>query len=241
MRVPKGHWLYTTPIAHRGLWGCSIVENSLSAYRNAVKHGYAIEIDVYTTSDGEVVSFHDVTLDRMTGADGLVFEKTLAELKELTLVGSNEKIPTLKEVLQVVDGKVPLLIEIKMQPNINVVDKTIEILKEYKGEFAIQSFHPGYLIRVKKLAPEFLRGVLSAKKVWHKNVFKRFLVREMIFNPVIKPDFISYDYNGLPLSKRKRKNLPLLVFTVTDENVAEIVKSYADNIIFEHIRPEINA
>lgn len=241
MRVTKDHWLYTTPVAHRGLWGCSIVENSLPAYRNAVKHGYAIEIDVYTTSDGEVVSFHDDTLIRLTGVDGFVYKKTLAELKQLSILNSNEKIPTLKEVLQVVDGKVPLLIEIKTQPDISVVDKTIEILKGYKGEFAIQSFHPIYLIRVKKLAPEFLRGVLSAKKVWHKSAFNRFVVRGMIFNPVIKPDFISYDYNGLPLNKRKRKNLPVLAYTVTDENVAEIVKNYADNIIFEHIRPEINA
>ena len=117
------------------------------------------------------------------------------------------------------------------------VDKTIEILKGYNGPFAIQSFHPGYLMKTRKLAPHFLRGVLSAKKVEHKSAIKRFIVREMIFNPLIKPDFISYDYNALPLKRSIRKNLPLLTFTVTSDKVKELVKPYADNIIFEVIRP----
>ena len=85
MKIPKNHWLLTKPVAHRGLWGGEIVENSISAYQNAVLHGYPIEIDVYLTKDGQLVSFHDEKLDRMTGVSGLVYEKTLNQLKTLKL------------------------------------------------------------------------------------------------------------------------------------------------------------
>ena len=240
MRISSTHWLLNIPVAHRGLWGGEIVENSLTAYNNAAIHGYAIEIDVYTTKDGHVVSFHDETLARLTGADGYVYDKTLAELKELNLGGTNEKIPTLQEVLDLVDGRVPLLIEIKTQPDGTIVEKIVEILKNYKGEFALQSFHPIYLIKAKKLAPNFLRGVLSAKTVVHNSAIKRFIVKNMLFNAFIKPDFISYDYNGLPLKKRIRKNLPVLAFTVLEEDVANLIKPFANNIIFEGFLPEIN-
>ena len=83
MRIDNNSWLFNRPIAHRGLWGGHIIENSLPAYQNAINHGYPIEIDIYQSVDGELFSFHDKTLKRMTGADGFVYEKTLAELKAL--------------------------------------------------------------------------------------------------------------------------------------------------------------
>ena len=83
MRIDPNHKLLTTPIAHRGLWNDSIIENSLSAYENAVKFGYPIEIDVYSSTDGEVFCFHDKTLNRMTGTDGFIYQKSSEELKDL--------------------------------------------------------------------------------------------------------------------------------------------------------------
>ena len=123
MRIDNNSWLLTSPIAHRGLWNERIIENSLPAYQNAINHGYPIEIDIYQSADGELFSFHDKTLKRMTGADGFIFEKTSKELKELRLSNSTETIPTLKEVLSLVDGKVPLLIEFKDQPDKSFVIK----------------------------------------------------------------------------------------------------------------------
>ena len=149
MRLNSSHWLLSTPIAHRGLWNEEIPENSLLAYKNAIEKGYPIEIDVHKSKDGVLFVFHDDNLSRMTGVDALLHEKTSTELKSLTLNGTEEKIPTLKEVLEVVDGKVPLLIEIKNQPDNSVVDDTVKILKEYKGEFAVQSFNPTYIIKIK--------------------------------------------------------------------------------------------
>ena len=157
MKIDKTHWLYTKKIAHRGLWNDDIPENSLPAYQNAVDNHYAIEIDLYKTTDGEIVVFHDKTLDRMTGVEGNIYEKTLAELKSLRLFGTENTIPTLSEVLEVVDGKTPLLIEIKDQPDKTVVEDTIKLLRNYKGDFALQSFNPLYINKVKKLAPEIIR------------------------------------------------------------------------------------
>ena len=113
MRLKEDFWLFNTPIAHRGLWGEEIIENSIPAYQAAIDNGYPIEIDLYLTLDKVLVCFHDQTLDRMTGTEGLLRDKTLAELKELSLLNSEYKIPTFDQVLNLVDGKVPLLIEIK--------------------------------------------------------------------------------------------------------------------------------
>lgn len=241
MRIPKNSWLYTTPIAHRGLWGEGIAENSLTAYKNAVEKGYAIEIDLYLSTDGVLYSFHDKTLERMTGEEGFIYEKSSKELDELTLVGTNEKIPTFDQVLEVCEGKAPLLIEIKPQPNEKVVDMIVERLRSYKGEFALQSFNPLYIKRVKKLAPEFIRGILantSKADLKNEKFFKRLVVRKMLFNRVIKPDFISHSHWGLPLPKRRTKNKVVLAWTITDQQVCDRIKPYVDNIIFEHFIPD---
>ncbi len=239
MRLKSDSWLLTKPIAHRGLWGEIIVENSISAYKNAVINGYPIEIDLYSSIDGKLFSFHDQSLERMTGVKGKIYEKTASELLALSLSGSNEKIPTFDEVLSVVDGKVPLLIELKDQPNKTYVDNVIERLKSYKGEFAIQSFNPLYIKKVKKLAPNVLRGILGTK-THSKNLpfIKRKIVQNMLLNFMIKPDFISYSFEDLPLKKRKAKNIPIISWTITSQKDYERVKPYAKNIIFENFIPK---
>lgn len=238
-RLSSEHWLLSKPIAHRGLWGNGIIENSLTAYDNAAKNGYPIEIDIYSTTDGELVCFHDDTLVRMTGADGYIYQKSLSELKSLSLANSQEKIPTLKEVLSVVAGRTPLLIEIKNQPDKSVVEKAVGILKTYSGEFAVQSFNPLYIKEVKKLAPEFIRGILGTKT--HSeglSSFKRRILKNLSLNFIIKPDFISYSFIDLPLKKRIIKDIPVITWTVTDKETAEKVKPHAKNIIFENFIPE---
>lgn len=238
MRIDKNNWLITKPIAHRGLWGEEIIENSIPAYKNAVENGYPIEIDVYITKDNHLVSFHDSSLKRMTGCDGFVYEKTLEELKSLSLLDSNETIPTFDEVLNIAENKVPLLIEIKNQPNKKVVNAVVARLKDYKGEFAVQSFNPLYMLRVKKLAPEFIRGVLTTANKNHvEDKFRRWIIKTMPFNFLIKPDFLSVYYGSLPIKKRKSKNKVILAWTITDKQTEEKVKKHANNIIFENYIP----
>lgn len=238
MRINENYWLLNVPVAHRGLWDEDIPENSTAAYENAAAHGYAIEIDLYQSTDGEIFSFHDKTLKRMTGEDGNIFDKTAEQLKKLYLNGTKYKIPTFDEVLEIAKNRAPLLIELKDQPNGDYVKKVVERLSRYDGEFAIQSFNPLYINKVKKLAPQFIRGILGSDFVEDVNFLTRYVVKNMNFNNIIKPDFISYRYNGLPLSKKKSKNLPVIAWTVTDQETADRIKPYVKNIIFENFIPE---
>jgi len=240
MRISKDYWLISKPVAHRGLWGNGIVENSLSAYKNAAEHGYPIEIDVYLTTDGKIVSFHDASLSRMTGADGFIYEKSYKELNELRLNGTEEKIPLLDEVLEVCRGKSPILIEIKYQPNKEIVDKLVEKLLTYDGEFAVQSFNPFYMLKVKKLAPQFIRGILATVNRDHvkdKSAITRWALRKMPLNFLIKPDFISYYYKGLPLKKKKAKGKAVIAWTITDQATLDSISANCNNVIFEHFIP----
>ena len=233
----KNYWLFDIPVAHRGLWGGNITENTLTAYKNAADNGFPFEIDVFLTADGEPVSFHDDNLLRMTGVDALIYEKTLEELKSIPLYGTDEKIPTLKEVLDVTDGKVPILIELKDQPNGAVVDKVAEILKDYKGDFAVQSFNPFYLIRLKKIAPQFVRGVLGTH-LKNRGGLTDLVIKKMPFNFIIKPDFISYHKDGLSYIKRKIRKTPAICWTVTDKTEKERLIPPFKNIIFENFTPK---
>ncbi len=228
--------LISTPIAHRGLFNEEIAENSISAFKNAFKNGYGIETDVYLTKDERLVCFHDKSLLRLFKRDEYIYNLTLNEIKELSSVGK-EKIPTLEELLNATSEKDFLLIEIKNQPNKKVVDKTVEILKNFKGNFAIQSFNPFYIKRVKKLAPNFLRGILSDKYPDTESKLERWVVKNMPFNFLAKPHFISYNYKYLPLDKKKRKSLPVLAWTVTDKETHDKIKPFCDNVIFENFLP----
>ncbi|MCQ2387027.1 MAG: glycerophosphodiester phosphodiesterase [Clostridia bacterium] len=242
MRLSKNSWLLTRPIAHRGLWGNDIIENSLTAYQKAVDFNYPIEIDLYMSSDGVLYSFHDKNLKRMTNDDRNICDISSSEIDKLRLLISDQKIPSFMEVLNLVNGKVPLLIELKDQPNGKLlVEKTLSILKDYKGEFAIQSFNPLYIKIVKDKMPNAIRGILATcdkEDLKEKKPLTRFIVKNMALNFLIKPDFISYYYKGYPLKNRKTKNKGLLAWTITDSETYNKVKPFINNIIFENFIPE---
>ena len=242
-RIEDNCWLVNMPVAHRGLWGETdsgfVAENSLSAYRAAANRGIPIETDLYISTDGVLYCFHDGTLERMTNGSGFIYEKSSKELDALVLKGTeNERIPRFTELLETAKGKCPLLIELKKQPAKGFVESVVKILKNYDGEFAVQSFVPAYLLKIKKLAPEFLRGVLATENAEGENAVVRFTLKNMPLNGLIKPDFISYSYSGLPLPEKKRKNVAVLAWTVTDKKTEEKLKGAADNIIYELFTPE---
>lgn len=236
-------WLVETPIAHRGLHDKTNPENSLGAFEKAVESGYAIELDVQLLSDDTAVVFHDDSLSRMTGNDGYIKFLTKEDLKVLKLSGTKEHIPTLEEVLKLVDGRTPLLIEIKNQFKVGKLEqKVIDLLKNYKGEFAVQSFNPYSLKYFKHHAPSILRGQLSGYFKGEKLSFlKKFVLKRMAFNKsVSEPNFISYDASTLPNRfVRKFKTLPLLAWTVRSKEEYMKVIKHCDNIIFENFVPEI--
>lgn len=237
MQLQNDFWLFTRPVAHRGLWGGDIVENSLTAYRAAADSGYPIEIDLFLTRDNEIVCFHDENLYRMTGKNDKIYNRTLAKLKALPLKGTAERIPTLQEVLSLIGGKVPLLIEIKDQPNDYIVDKTVDILKKYDGEFAVQSFNPFYIKRVKSLAPDFVCGILGTHEK-ERGRITNFVLKHLCFNFMIKPDFISFHKSGLKFVKRKAQKTPVIAWTILNEKERQILPSFIKNFIFENFIPE---
>ena len=129
--------------AHRGLHSDTVPENSLAAFRLATEAGYGIELDVHTVKDGEVVVFHDATLTRMVGKDARLCDFTAEELSNMKLLGSEEKIPTFREVLELVGGRVPLIVELKQNAGETGIAKAAaELLRNYKGDFVVESFDP---------------------------------------------------------------------------------------------------
>ncbi len=236
-------WLVQEPIAHRGLHNNSVPENSLSAFSKAIESGYPIELDVQIIADGTIVVFHDDSLSRLTENDGYLKFLNKEDLKYLSLKDSNEKIPTFEEVLNLVDGRVPLLIEIKNEGKVGKLEKgVIELLSNYKGKFAIQSFNPYVLEYFYKHAPEIPRGQLSS---YFRDVklsfFKKFALKRMMLNKrVSHPDFISYEAKRLPNRfAKKYKGIPLLAWTVRSQSEYLKVVKYCDNVIFENFEPMI--
>ena len=236
-------WITEQPIAHKGLHDKSHPENSLGAFAKAVENGYPIELDIQMIADGTIIVFHDESLSRLTDNDGYVKFLNKTDLNLLTLTGSKEKIPTFEEVLSFVDGRVPLLIEIKNMGKVGDLEKkVIELLKDYKGEYAIQSFNPFVLEYFYKHAPSIPRGQLAGFLTHLKMpFFKRYAMKRMVGNKKIShPDFIAYEAKHLPNRfTRKFKELPLLAWTVKSQSEYLKVVKYCDNVIFEGFEPTI--
>lgn len=234
--------LFTTPIAHRGLHNETAPENSMAAFRRAIEHGYAIELDIRPIDDGTIVVFHDSKLSRMTDRDGYVSMLSKKDIEEIRLGGTDEKIPTFREVLDLVDGQVPLLIEIKNSDKVGALEgSALAMLQEYKGEFAVQSFNPYTIEYFKKNAPHFLRGQLSCvfKKSSGFGFFKRNALSKLKLNRIACPDFISYKIADLPNKHVTKTKLPVLGWTVRSNADLEHARLYCDNVIFENITPEL--
>jgi len=236
-------WLVCQPIAHRGLHDKEIPENSLPAFENAINNGYAIELDVQMIADGTLVVFHDESLSRVTNNDGYLKFLNKSDLEILTLKGSKEKIPTFEETLKFINGRTPILIEIKNKSKVGDLEKkVIELLKDYKGEYAVESFNPYVLQYFEKHAPNILRGQLAGYLKKEKlPFFQKFALKRMLLNKHIsKPNFIAYEAKVLPNRfVRKFKNLPLIAWTVKSQNEYLKVVKYCDNVIFEDFEPKI--
>ncbi len=229
--------------AHRGLFDneSDAPENSLAAFKKAVDAGYGMEMDVQLTKDNKLVVFHDATLKRMCGVEGNVWDYTLEELQQLRLAESKERIPTFEEVLNLVAGRVPLIVEYKLdRPLTKVCELANELLSQYKGDYCIESFHPFALMWYKKHRPDVLRGQLSGNlkeyaKTPKMKIFYT-LVTYLLTNVLTRPDFIAYDHLYVNnISRRVCKWLGALLVTYTVKSVEryEEVKNDFDLFIFD--------
>lgn len=198
LHKPERGAFYGVHYAHRGLYDndSEAPENSLEAFRRAVESGYGIEFDVQLSKDGIPVVFHDASLKRMCGVEGNVWEYTLAELSKMRLANSEQTIPTFEQVLGVIDGKVPIIIEYKMdRVDTQVCELGNQILQKYQGPYCVESFHPLAVYWYRKNRPDVMRGQLSEN--FAKRSKKRLHLRMMTYlltNFLTRPDFIAYNH-----------------------------------------------
>ncbi|MCL2050779.1 MAG: glycerophosphodiester phosphodiesterase [Lachnospiraceae bacterium] len=201
---PGFHLINSIYFAHRGLHDNALgkgksaaPENSLKAFERAVTAGYGIELDVLLTKDSQVVVFHDETLERMCGVAGAVIDYTYEELKQFTLMESGERIPLFADVLKLVDGRVPLIVEYKIvNHNLSVLPLGDELLREYKGQYVIESFHPFALRWYKQNNQAVIRGQLADRFTEKKEYqsFQYWLLQNLLLNFITKPDFIAFNH-----------------------------------------------
>lgn len=245
----KTKWQHLTgwDYAHRGLYDNEhgIPENSIAAFRRAVDKGYGIELDVHLTADNQLVVFHGDTLTRMCGMNKKISSFLYSDLMQLRLLGTEEGIPLFKDVLELIDGKVPLIIELKVDgSNQNLLCPLVwQLLSRYKGDYCIESFHPFVLQWFKRHEPQVVRGQLSC------NFFKEnphcdivlFLMSNLMTNFFTHPDFIAYKYldldNPAVIYNRKLFHIMTVVWTIPGKPTYDRFKNKVDAMIFEGFEP----
>lgn len=236
-------WLVEQPIAHRGLHDARCPENSLAAFQQAVTARWAIELDVQLLADAMPAVFHDVSLMRMTGWGGTLAQCRRHQLAKMHLNHTHETIPTLDQVLEVVQGQVPLLVEIKNDGYPGLLEQGVATrLRRYTGPVAIQSFNPMTLAWFRLFAPEFPRGQLASsftdeprRPVIHP------LCRRLVFHPLTKPDFIGYCIDDLPywpVTQWRMRGGITLAWTIRTQTQCGRAQDWVDNIIFEGLGAE---
>lgn len=236
-------WLY----AHRGLHDNEgdAPENSMAAFRKAVEAGYGIEMDIQLSKDGIPVVFHDFTLKRVCGAEGRVCDYTLEELQGFSLYKTAERIPTLSRVLELVAGKVPLIVEFKIErTDLSLCPAADKLLRAYGGLYCMESFNPLGVLWYRRNHREIMRGQLSEAFLQDGNNrgLLYFLLQNLMFNFICKPDFIAYNHIHAGIWARRicRKvfgNLAVAWTVRSREELAAAGKSF-DIFIFDSFVPE---
>ena len=234
---------FRCPYAHRGLWGGDVPENSLAAFRAAADAGFGIELDVQLSKDGEVMVFHDYTLDRVCGVSGKVIDHTASELGNIPLNGvENECIPTLQQVLDAVGGRVPLLIELKGESgDAALVPRVLEVLQGYDGKWCMESFNPMLVMTVRKQMPDILCGLLYTNvcRDKKKRSALNIALTAMALNFIARPDFIAYnkeDRDSLPVRiTTGLYGAPKVVWTIKTREELDTAHANGELPIFENI------
>lgn len=229
--------------AHRGLHkkDKTIPENSLAAFERASSYGYGMELDVQLSKDGQVVVFHDDTLDRVCGVDSRVDEKTYDELRQLSLCGTTQTIPLFSEVLKTVRGRGPLIVELKNgKNNEELCEKTYALLSKYSGEYCIESFNPFIVRWFKKNAPEVIRGQLAnPPKDYNGEVgpLTAVILGNCLLNFLARPQFIAYKITPKPFTVRLCEALGAMKVAWTSHDWVN--EKFYDAVIFEYYKPKL--
>jgi glycerophosphoryl diester phosphodiesterase len=236
-------WLLDTPLAHRGLHGEGVPENSRSAFAAAAEAGYGVELDVRLTVDGMPVVVHDPDLRRATGTDLRVGEITASRLAEFSLRGTDEPVPTLPQALGAVRGRTPVMVEIKslrMAPG-RIEPVVAAVLDAYEGPVCVATFNPRTLLWFRHHRPSVPR-VLTAGPLhgWPLPASLRRRLSDLRDAAAVTPAAVSYELAGLPSQVTdawRSAGGALVTWTVRNERQLQRARALADNVIFEHVRP----
>lgn len=228
-------------IAHRGLHGGNIPENSIPAFKRAAEKGFAVELDVRLTKDCKMVVFHDKDLERMCGVDGEIIDFTYEQLQAFDLKDSGEKIPLLKDVLKEIDGKVPILIELKgCAPWGDLEKRVYKLLKKYKGEFAVQSFDPFSVMWFRLFAPEVKRGQLISDhktKLDMQYIARRIAAMPFVWKLISKPEFIACDLRSVSMESlfaALDMDADFITWTAKSDELIQSAEQFSKTVIFEN-------
>ncbi|GAA6208965.1 glycerophosphodiester phosphodiesterase family protein [Cognatishimia sp. WU-CL00825] len=242
------------PLAHRALHDVAggRPENSRAAIRAAIQAGYGIEIDLQMSKDAQAMVFHDYDLSRLARADGLVANRSAAELAEISLIGTDEGIPNLQEILDLVAGQVPLLIELKDQDghlgrNIGPLETaTAMLLEAYQGPVAVMSFNPHSVAKMAALCPQVTRGLVTgafAHTDWSSVAPKTCdHLRNIPDYERVQASFISHQVQDLSrerVAELKSNGADILCWTVTSAEIEAEARKIAQNITFEQYLPKL--
>jgi len=230
-------------IAHRGLHSSEngIPENSLAAFDLAAESGYGIELDVRLTADGRVVVFHDEDTERICGVPGSVSDMTWSELKKLRLLGTSQSIPLFSEVLSTIDGRGPIVVEIKRcQNNRELCERTLEMIRCYSGSICIESFDPTIVAWFRKKAPDILRGQLTCPCAGMKGeapMVAAFLMAHGLLNFITRPHFIAHSIGkkSILIKLSEKMGAMRAAWTVRNDSYEES----NDIVIFEGYKPRV--
>jgi len=241
-------FLTQRPIAHRGLHDRAkgVIENSREAFQAAVAGNYAIECDLQLTSDGAAVVFHDDTLERLTAEAGPVKNRTQAQLTAIPLKGGASTIPRFKDVLSLVAGAVPLVIELKSHwdGDTRLAARAIEDLRDYRGACCIMSFDPDMIEAVRTLSPSTVRGIVADRVEDEEYSIlpraRRMELMTLSYLARTQPQFISYYFRDLPfaaVTAVRQTGRPVITWTIRSPEQAEEALRFSDQITFEGYRP----
>ena len=248
--MPGLDWLIARPIAHRGLHDASVgvVENTASAFSAAIAGGYGMETDLQISADGEVMVHHDDALGRLTEGSGRLCDMAAVEIKRVRFKTSADRILTLGELCDLVGGRATLVLELKshFDGDRRLAQRAADVLATYAGPVAVMSFDPAMIELVRWIAPHLTRGIVAERHYAHHE-WDRFPPAEkrhmafLLHANRTRPQFIAYGVKDLPamapLIARLFFRLPLLTWTVRSDDDRRRAARWADQMIFEGIRP----
>ncbi len=240
------NWLVHRPIAHRGLHDGTAIENSSSAFAAAMKLNYSIECDLQVTKDGEAVVFHDDEVDRLLDGKGLVKNFTLKQLKAMPFKSGTDRVQSLAELIEQVDGATTLVIELKSHWDGDecLTLRALDVLAAYNGPYGLMSFDPDMIACIADRSPVTVRGITADRVVdpyyAPLPVAKRLAMRSFSHLPETRPHFVSFDFKGLPfapVNSIREAGHPVITWTIESPADAAAALRYCDQVTFQGYHP----